>query len=168
MIHSHNVSLISIWMLSSLLRASHPNYRLRRGVSTQILYLFLMLPILSRWPVFHCHNDIRWRVTRIYSYSRSSWWCGINYSLTSSFNGPNIFQDLAMYVLRSSTYISRYSDGIRAGRPRNRGLFPGRAIVETVFGSHHAFYPTGTAGPFPGDKATEAWSWPSASIWCGS
>jgi len=38
--------------------------------------------------------------------------------------------------------------------------------VHNGSGAHLASYPTGTGGSFPRDKATGAWSWPLASIWC--
>jgi hypothetical protein len=38
--------------------------------------------------------------------------------------------------------------------------------VQTGSGAHPAFYPMGTRGAFPGDKAAGAWSWPFTSIKC--
>jgi hypothetical protein len=60
---------------------------------------------------------------------------------------------------------SRYSDWLRAGRPRGRSSSPGRGqefsllhVVHPDCGAHPASYPMGTGGSFPGSKAAGAWS----------
>jgi hypothetical protein len=71
----HNVRIYS-YNIHLKLSSSQP-YKLlpKKGVSTQILYVSLTLPILSRLP-----NDIKWPVTRIHC--RSSSWCDVtNYWL---------------------------------------------------------------------------------------
>jgi hypothetical protein len=57
----------------------------------------------------------------------------------------------------------RYSDWLRAGRPRGRSSSPGRSknfsflhVVQTGSGAHPVSYPAGTGGSFPGGKAAGA------------
>jgi hypothetical protein len=64
---------------------------------------------------------------------------------------------------------SRYSDWLRAGRPRVRSSSPGWGkifllsnVVETGSGTHPA-YPLRSGGSFPGGKAAGTWSWPLTS-----
>jgi hypothetical protein len=72
-------------------------------------------------------------------------------------------------VIRNSYYdtepgwYSRYSDLLRAGRPRGRSSSPDGGqkfsllhVVQTGFGVHPTSYPMGTGGSFPVGKAAEA------------
>jgi hypothetical protein len=65
---------------------------------------------------------------------------------------------------------SRYSDWLRAGRPRIRSSsqkegqkFSLLHSVQTGSEAHPASYPMGTGGSFPGGKAAAAWGWPLTS-----
>jgi hypothetical protein len=63
---------------------------------------------------------------------------------------------------------SRYSDWLRAGRPRGRSSSPGRVkdFVQSGSEVHPTSYPMGTGGSFPGGEAAGAWSWLLSSSWC--
>jgi hypothetical protein len=54
--------------------------------------------------------------------------------------------------------------GSRVRLPAEAGNFSLHHRVQNGSGAHPAFYPMGTRGSFPGDKAAGAWSWPLTSI----
>jgi hypothetical protein len=71
---------------------------------------------------------------------------------------------------RVTAQPSRYSNWLRAGRPRGRSSRPGKVknflfstLFQTVSGVHPTFYPMGTGDSFPGYKAAGTWSWPLTS-----
>jgi hypothetical protein len=71
---------------------------------------------------------------------------------------------------RKPGWRSRYSDWLRAGRPRGLSSNPGRVknfLFSTssrpVLGPTQASYSMGARGSFPGGKAARAWSWPLTS-----
>jgi hypothetical protein len=65
-------------------------------------------------------------------------------------------------------YLSRYSDGLRAGRlgfdSRQGEDFSFLHRAQAGSGAHPASYTMGTAGSFPGGKTAAAWSWLLTSI----
>jgi hypothetical protein len=77
-------------------------------------------------------------------------------------------------VVFEQEWRSRYSDCLRAGRPRG-GLSSSPGSVKNFFhvvqigsGAHPASYRLSTRGSFPGDKANRAWSWPlTSNYWRG-
>jgi hypothetical protein len=70
--------------------------------------------------------------------------------------------------LKKPGYLTRYSDGLRAGRPGIDSLwardFSLVQSLRTDSGAQPASYPMGTGGSFPGGKAAGACSWPLTSI----
>jgi hypothetical protein len=57
---------------------------------------------------------------------------------------------------------SRYSDWVRARRPRGHTSSPSR-VVQTDSGDHTTSYPMGTGSPFPESKMATVCCWPVTS-----
>jgi hypothetical protein len=86
----------------------------------------------------------------------------------------------AGFKLRRSCSISKSRDssvgialdyglddrGSRVRFPAGSGNFSLHHRVQNGTGAHPASYPMGTRGPFSGDKAAGAWSWPLTFIYC--
>jgi hypothetical protein len=65
------------------------------------------------------------------------------------------------------SYLSRYGDGLQAGRPGfnfRRGQEIVFHSVQTGSEAHPASCPVGSRDSFRGGKAAQAWSWPLTSI----
>jgi hypothetical protein len=64
--------------------------------------------------------------------------------------------------------LSRYSEWLRAGRPRDRSSNPGRVknFLFSTSGAHPAYYPMGIGCSFSGGKEAWTWTWPLTSNYC--
>jgi hypothetical protein len=90
----------------------------------------------------------------------------INTQLLDLYTEDLSFMETVNMYCRSAGQRSRYSDWLRAGRPRGLEVefrygkdFSLLHSVQTGSGAHPASYPMGNEGSFPWSKAAEVWSW---------
>jgi hypothetical protein len=79
------------------------------------------------------------------------------------------FGDCVCVFEMESGELSRYSDGLQAGRQRfDSRQEQGFCLLSVQTGSwaHPTSYLMGNGGDFPGGKAAGAWIWPLTSIKC--
>jgi hypothetical protein len=126
---------------------------------------FILLHPKIQWEVNDCLLKIFW--TAFLIKLRAMLTCTEESVNKSTAVSLNLFYCL-LYSHWELGSRSRYSDWLRAGRPRGRSLSPCRVkyflhVVQSGSGVHPTSYPMGTGGSFLGGKAVEAWSWPLTS-----
>jgi hypothetical protein len=134
------------------------------------------------WKQVWLHSALRWSVSRVYwilevfrnvlAALPPSWHHVRVLTMSSEPMSQLSIRIFTIMFLVNSSIISepglrsRYSDWLRAGRPRGRNLsqeFSLFHVVHAGSGAHPDSYPMGTGGSFSRGKAARAWSWPLTS-----